>query len=303
MFVGVYCCFKSLFFCCFLLISSSELVYVCSQQKIYKTMKKQVSLTGIRLLFAMAILAVSQNVNAQSAMDFTMEDLDGNSHNLYSYLEEGKSVVIDFFQYECGPCYEYHETNELKNFYNESGPDGSDLAMVFQICTYDDATMENLTGDNGGSWNWIEGVPYPTIIIDPAVKDELLSFYQSWGTPTLIRICPDKEWDDNHPNTVGSKDQLIEWLGESCGVAANLSSSSLSQLTIYPVPANNYFNISGVDGESFEVIVTNSVGQVVRRLTSETDLVIDSSDLDNGMYNVSITSGTTHMVKSILVSH
>ncbi|MFH2094425.1 MAG: hypothetical protein ABIJ16_01900 [Bacteroidota bacterium] len=32
-----------------------------------------------------------------TAVDFTATDTDGNSHTLFSYLDAGKYVVLDFF--------------------------------------------------------------------------------------------------------------------------------------------------------------------------------------------------------------
>ena len=52
----------------------------------------------ITLIF---LLFVSINTFAQTslteAVDFTVTDVDGNEHNLFSYLDDGKYVLIDFF--------------------------------------------------------------------------------------------------------------------------------------------------------------------------------------------------------------
>ncbi|GAB4287070.1 MAG: hypothetical protein Kow0068_12820 [Marinilabiliales bacterium] len=32
-----------------------------------------------------------------TAVDFTVTDTDGNTHNLFSYLDAGKYVCLDFF--------------------------------------------------------------------------------------------------------------------------------------------------------------------------------------------------------------
>ena len=44
------------------------------------------------------LLLVSGNVAAQkiNAADFNTDDLDGHNHHLYSYLEAGKYVLLDF---------------------------------------------------------------------------------------------------------------------------------------------------------------------------------------------------------------
>ena len=50
----------------------------------------------------LALSGVAQIGNP--APDFTVTDTHGEEHNLYSYLENGKVVVLDFFYTTCTPC-------------------------------------------------------------------------------------------------------------------------------------------------------------------------------------------------------
>jgi thiol-disulfide isomerase/thioredoxin len=60
------------------------------------------------LLTIALILGMGMNVYSQTpltnAVDFTHTDLDGNTHNLFSLLNSGKWVAIDFHAYWCGTC-------------------------------------------------------------------------------------------------------------------------------------------------------------------------------------------------------
>ena len=47
----------------------------------------------------------SQLPSGTIAPAFTVTDLDGNTHDLYSYLNNGVSVVIDVSATWCGPCH------------------------------------------------------------------------------------------------------------------------------------------------------------------------------------------------------
>ena len=55
--------------------------------------------------------------NGSMAPDFTLIDLDGTSHNLYTYLDNGYTVFIDFSAVWCGPCWNYHTSGALEDLY------------------------------------------------------------------------------------------------------------------------------------------------------------------------------------------
>lgn len=42
-------------------------------------------------------LSAYSQTNLTTAIDFTVTDVDGNTHNLFDYLNDGKYVVLEFF--------------------------------------------------------------------------------------------------------------------------------------------------------------------------------------------------------------
>ena len=49
-------------------------------------------------------LQVKSQTNLTTAVNFTVTDVHGQTHNLFNILDGGKHVIIDFFFTTCGSC-------------------------------------------------------------------------------------------------------------------------------------------------------------------------------------------------------
>ena len=82
----------------------------------------------ILLIALFACLSISSSFaqlpNSSIAPDWTLTDLNGTTHNMYSYLDSGYTVFIDFSAVWCGPCWSYHNSGALENLYIDHGPAG-----------------------------------------------------------------------------------------------------------------------------------------------------------------------------------
>lgn len=124
------------------------------------------------------------------APNFTCTDLDANVHNLYAdYLSQGISVVLDVSATWCGPCWNYHNSNTLKNFYNTYGPNGTGEATVIFAEGDPSTNLACLYGPSGcvggTTGNWVANTPYPIIHTEgPSIR----SSYQVNAYPTIFMI-------------------------------------------------------------------------------------------------------------------
>lgn len=150
------------------------------------------------LLFAAALAttgASAQMTAGSICPDFTGTDLNGNVHNLYDYLDDGYTVVIDVSAAWCGPCWNYHESGALEGLHNQYGPGtAEDKVIVLYIEGEATNTLAQLQGTTTNQQvsgysqgDWITGTPYP--IIDDASIANLLDINYF---PTIYTVCPNR---------------------------------------------------------------------------------------------------------------
>ena len=108
------------------------------------------------LLATLALCATtigfSQLPNGSVAPDFTITDIEGEEHNLYSYLDSGYAVIIDFSATWCGPCWNYHTSGVFEEIYQAHGPDGANDVRILFIESDDNTTDDDLHGTGTNTW-------------------------------------------------------------------------------------------------------------------------------------------------------
>lgn len=155
-----------------------------------------------KLLFLGMFLSVGFSMNAQLldgevVADWTMDDIDGNTHSIATHLDAGRSVFIDLSATWCGPCWEFHEAGTLEDLYVNNGPIGApgvtgtnDNVMVFYFESDEDTPTSELSGGGSSQGDWITGTNFP--MIDGQEPADYFSEVRATGYPTIIKVCPDR---------------------------------------------------------------------------------------------------------------
>jgi len=135
--------------------------------------------------------------NGSTAPNFTLQDINGNTHTLYDILDQGQSVIIDVFATWCPPCWNYNNTNTLKNIYNTYGPTGTGEVQVFKIehsQSTNEACIYGPSGCVGGTQgDWATGNNIPIIHLTAANGGSFASDFSITTQPIIYKICPNKK--------------------------------------------------------------------------------------------------------------
>src|ERR1041385_9992 len=86
-------------------------LYIYSSNLINHRMKKTLQLIAALALSFFALESKAQLADGSVAPNFTFTDMNGNTQDLYTYLNAGKSVVIDISATWCSPCWMFHTNN------------------------------------------------------------------------------------------------------------------------------------------------------------------------------------------------
>jgi len=161
-------------------------------------LKKKSNLKNMKyLLITVAFLFFTQISYAQLpdstiAPNFTLQDIDGNSHTLYDYLDSGKTVVINISstaadQY-AGQSWLYFSEFHLNSIYTDYGPSGTDEIMVLMLETDPSTPLSGLYGEGSTLGDWEQWANFP-IIHNDSIGD-----VYPYGImyPSSYIICPNR---------------------------------------------------------------------------------------------------------------
>ena len=172
-------------------------------------MKKKIFTLGIAL--AAAFGASAQMAPGSVAPDFTLKDINGNTHHLYDYLNAGKTVILDLSASWCSPCWNYHHNvKALEDVWKAHGPTGGNgvnagttndvmVIMIEAEATNSRAQLSG-TGTAGHGANratdtegdWVTGTLYPIIDTNAATTNAINTAWNLNYFPTVYMICRDR---------------------------------------------------------------------------------------------------------------
>lgn len=242
-------------------------------------MKKKIFTLATALCVALG--ASAQLPAGSIAPNWTFTDLNGNTHTLYDYLDQGKTVFIEVSAAWCAPCWAFHNTHAFRDLYINHGPAGmsgvssstTNDVMVFFIEGEVGNTTAQLYGPAGGSGvtltqgDWVTGTPFP--IIDPS-GSAITTFNTNYNInyfPTVYMVCRDRLIQE-----IGQK-SAAELYAAASGTCPTYAPSTSTDAKAVAYTGKTYFTCTANPTVKFQNYGANTITSATVNMYSGTTLV------------------------------
>ena len=252
----------------------------------------RILLLTLALFFASPFHSNAQLPNGSTAPDFTLTDIDGNTHHLYSYLAQGKAVFIKFFACHCSGCWAYHNTHKLKDIYETYGPNGTDEIMVIML-EHDEFNADAFTGDGGFTQGvWTLDNPVPMCDVEGGDRS-VFTNYQMPYYPYIVKVCSDRTLESI--STSLSVAELYQ-KAVDCPGELSIEEENIEEEIDITISQRQLIVTSTTDLTSISIV--NTSGQTVIE-SLHTNEAIDLSKLESGVYFVRVQNNEQVITKKI----
>ncbi len=225
-----------------------------------------------------------KTVRASIAPDFTMVSMDGDTFNLYTELNAGKIVVLDFFATACPSCQQ--NTPKLDSVWQAYGYGGDSLWVWGIECSFGDSNFVQHINDFEASY----GGQFP-IFSTFQNTDSVLTIYGITYTPQYYLICPDTKIKQPRME-ITEVDSVIQACQQILTDVSELQKDE-SPTIFY---ADGRLHISGPQDGAFLLEVFSPVGKLIFRQqirTRNKTSVSLPNNLPAGIYFVRLSNDKT----------
>lgn len=246
------------------------------------------------IIFLFTIQISSAQTPLETAVDFNVKDIHGNTISLFPLLDEGKLVVIDFFSTSCGPCALY--APEIEASYQDFGLNEGNVFFM-SICWGD---------DNAGVayFDSAYNITHPSVSGSQGGGNIVHNDYLIISTPTVILIAPDREileqyiWEPTQENLNAA---ITAAGGTMVGIDDEITAKE-NPLFIYPNPATDRVNVrvDVIKDASYRLEIINLLGTKVHETipsllsSGEHILTTDVAGLPAGTYFIRLLKDEQH---------
>ena len=189
----------------------------------------------ILILLVLLGLQTHAQTNLTTAIDFTITDVHGETHNLFSILDSNKHVIIDFFFTTCPPC--VASVPILNQAYADYGCNRGEVVFLSIDAGDTDAQVLQYENDYGGLLPSISGIN--------GGGDAVNSIYGISTYPTIVLIAPNRTILEQDIYPVTTISSTLPNNGLSMASCDKGSTVSIQEVDIYSRKCLKMFDLLG----------------------------------------------------------
>jgi hypothetical protein len=236
------------------------------------------------ILYLVIFLFVSLSSKAQTtAQDFNRPDCAGQMHHLFSELDSGNVVILEFIM-TCSSCID--AAHALETMIADASAMYPGKVRLYQFAytnSYTCATMENFKNTNG----------FNSCTFDSGAA--MVAYYGGFGMPTVAVVA-----GNNHDvlfSNVGFATGDTTLMGTAirnffASTSVNNNIAVDNKINIYPNPADDYFTVKLdlTKPSHVDLKITDIEGRIVDEIFNDQisgthfEKEFNSSKLSNGTY-------------------
>lgn len=252
------------------------------------------------LSIALVFTFVISNAQPTTAMDFTDNDCNGNMHNLFTTLDSGEVVILEYFM-NCSSCIVAGQT--ITPMYNQLAATYPGK-VNFYAFAYNN-TMTCATANSVIVGNGINAIPFDSGATQVA-------YYGGFGMPTVAVVAG------------GFHQVLFVNVGFATGDTATMAAaihnffatigvgennSRVTSMSAFPNPATDNVQIDFELTQNSDVTlqIVNTLGQIVRETQmgevaqGKHTTNVSVSDLEAGVYFFRITTAEGVVARQVVI--
>lgn len=180
-----------------------------------------------------------------TAYDFKMNDCKGQMHHLFSELDSGYTVIIEFFMLSCSPCIDAGDA--LEPMFMNLKSTCSDKIKFYHFGYTNSYTCSQIV-------NWVTTNGYTSVPFDSGAVQ--VAYYGGMGMPTIAVVAGNthkvliSQMGFSPGDTAMVADSIRNFLGcATTGIQKN-NDERFSNIEIFPTPSNGEFSVTGLPGNA-----------------------------------------------------
>lgn len=242
------------------------------------------------ILFILISSIAFITTSAQTAVNFTVDDCDGNSTDLFSQLDSGK-VVVMLWVMPCGACISVAaNVNNVVQGYESSNPG---KVLFYMVDDYGNSSCATLS-----SWASTNSIDVSACFSSSDIDMSDYGTEAMQKTVVLGGADHSVYFNDEGSISTSSMENAIDDALAAATSGINEKATSNFQLNVFPNPATDKLFVSYIHTQTgnIQLEIINMLGGKVKEITNENqqaglnEITIDITGLKKGFYFLKISS-------------